>query len=118
MKFDLTTPCSGCPFRRDCQPGWLGLERANSIAETLDQGNTFSCHKTGRNQAREGEQHCAGALIVLKNSQGGFSGMVSIAAALGIFNYRALDLDAPVFDSLDDFIDHHHVRLWAEEETS
>lgn len=115
MKFDLKTPCSECPFRRDCLTGWLGLERASDIAQTLDGGNRFSCHKTGRNEKRDGEQHCAGALIVLKNSQGGFSGSISVAAALRIFNYRALDLEAPVFGSLDDFIDHHDTAARAKE---
>ena len=118
MKFDLKSPCDQCPFRIDTQKGWLGCERATQIAQTLDQGNTFSCHKTGRNQRRIGEQHCAGALIVFKRSQGGFSGMISVAASLQIFNYKLLDLDAPVFESLDDFIEHHNLAPWNEEKAS
>lgn len=107
MNFDLKTPCNQCPFRRDCPPRWLGHKRAAQIAGSLDEGKTFTCHKTGRAPGRSDEQHCAGALIVLKKAQGGFSGNISLAIALGLFDYRALDLDAPVFNTFEEFIRHH-----------
>lgn len=107
MKFDLHKACELCPFRTDCPPAWLGHDRAAQIAETLDGGNTFSCHKTGRNESREGENHCAGALIVLRRDQVGFSGALSVACASGWLDWRALDDNAPVFKSLEEFIDHH-----------
>lgn len=107
MKFDLHRPCDECPFRSDCLPAWLGRERAQEISETLRGGNTFSCHKTGRDEARDNEQHCAGALLVLRRDQGGFSGAVSLACAVGWLEPDRLDESAPVFDSLDEFIEHH-----------
>jgi hypothetical protein len=103
MRFDLKTPCSNCPFRTDCPPGWLGERRAGGIAENLDQGNTHQCHKTGRANA----QCCAGSLIMMKKAQGGFSGTVSIACALKLLDPATLELEAPVFDSTEAFVEHH-----------
>lgn len=106
MKFDLTTPCKTCPFRTNCMGGWLGRERAQGIANALDEGSSFTCHNTrGKNS-----QQCAGALIMLKRAHGGFSGALSVACALGLLRYQDLDLDAPIFDSLEAFVQHHTRR--------
>lgn len=105
MRFDIHTPCGNCPFRTDCLKGWLGKKRATEIADVLRNGQTFSCHKT--TNRRVAEQHCAGALIMLMKSQGGFSGMQSIACALKLLDYKKLNMDAPVFESPTLFIRHH-----------
>ena len=103
MNFDLHKPCATCPFRTDCLPGWLGHKRANEVAEGLNGGNTFQCHCT----LGAAPQPCAGALIVLRADQGGFSGALSVACAMGWLDYNALDAEAPVFASLEAFIEHH-----------
>ncbi len=103
MKFDLHKPCIDCPFRTDCPPAWLGHRRAQGIAEAVGGGNTFQCHKT----PDAAPQMCAGALLVTRRDQGGFSGAISLACAFGWIEPDQLDNDAPVFDSLEAFIEHH-----------
>ena len=103
MKFDLHKPCANCPFRTDCPPAWLGRARAQGIADAVGGGNTFQCHKTPNTTP----QMCAGALIVAKRDQGGFSGALSVACAMGWLDWHALDDNAPVFDSLEAFVEHH-----------
>lgn len=103
MKFDLKQPCGNCPFRRDCLPEWLGQERAEGIIGTIENGGTFQCHKT----KTANSQHCAGALILAKKAFGGFNGLVSLACATGRFDCQALDLNAPVFETPGEFIEHH-----------
>jgi hypothetical protein len=107
MFFALRRPCANCPFREDCLRGWLGRERAGEIADTLRDDRTFACHKTTRAGGSSGpEQHCAGALIVLER-EGMIPQLARIAGRLGFYDPDALDPDAPVFDSLDDFVEHH-----------
>ena len=103
MNFDLHKPCANCPFRTDCPPAWLGHERAEGIAEAVAGGNTFRCHKT----LEEAPRMCAGALLVTRRDQGGFSGAISLACAVGWLEPDRLDEGAPVFSSLEEFIAHH-----------
>lgn len=112
LGFDLKTPCSNCPFRRDALRGWLGEERAKAIALALDGGNTFTCHKT---KDAENPQMCAGALVLLKRSQGGFSGALSMACAFDWLDPHALDTKADVFESLNHFVAHHSARPGGDE---
>ena len=103
MRFDLHKPCANCPFRTDCPPAWLSGARAEEIAEAVAGGNTFQCHKT----LQDAPQMCAGALLVVRHDQGGFSGAISLACAVGWLEPDRLDEGAPVFDSLEAFIAHH-----------
>lgn len=115
MKFDLTKPCGNmCPFRTDCLEGWLGEERAEEIADNLAQ-STFPCHKTtaqdddseyGELVATKDSQHCAGALIMLEKMEQP-SQMMRIAEQLGFYDRFKLDMNAPVFDDAEEFIEHH-----------
>lgn len=107
--FLLKRPCSLCPFRTDCLPGWLGSERAEEIAEsitTLDQN--FHCHETtgAKGPRAKTLQHCAGALIMLEHMESP-NQMMRIAERLGVYDRRALHMDAPVFTDADEFIKHH-----------
>ena len=52
-KHFMSKPCSECPFRKNCTPGWLGAER---VAGILDSEN-FTCHKTE-------DLQCAGHILV------------------------------------------------------
>lgn len=71
MRFDLTEPCSQCPFRRASCPGWTGpFEPAELLGAIRDR--PFPCHPTiARDDQRIEEdtlQSCAGAAIFLNNS--------------------------------------------------
>lgn len=115
MHFTLTKPCGNCPFRNDIS-FHLTVERAEEIAHavtSLDQ--TFACHKTTREgaedddgwsemEATEKSQHCAGVLIMLEKMEQP-NQMMRIAERLGMYDRTKLDMDAPVFDDTDGFID-------------
>lgn len=119
MKFDLKTPCKDCPFRSD-RPGYLRKARAREISTALDPrhlggGSTFTCHKTTVPADDDDEdggmvdgpnaQHCAGALIMLeKSGRLDHNQTLRIMARLGAFDPAALDLDAPVHASAEDWI--------------
>jgi hypothetical protein len=78
VRFDVTTPCAACPFRRH---GRLAVRlTANRIRDItgnlLDpDGGTFPCHKQmygekaddgGGYEASVDDVHCAGALIFVE----------------------------------------------------
>lgn len=74
IHFDLKSPCADCPFRRDvpCHPGVR--DDLMSIWGKIEMGQfAHSCHKTDSRSdgftAQPGTkiQHCAGALIMMKN---------------------------------------------------
>ena len=123
MNFDLSGPCANCPFRTDVATnyGWLGQARAAGIAEDLNE-YTFPCHKTTvhddfdeeydtpqERPFNAKEQHCYGALVVLKNEGKLFDNrMLQIAQRLKIFTrYDQLNLDSPIVDSREQFVSMH-----------
>lgn len=75
MKYDMTTPCAKCPFRK----GTTMKLRANRIREiegdvNQHNGNSFVCHET-MDRGHEGDwfpspvskrMHCAGAFIYVE----------------------------------------------------
>jgi hypothetical protein len=103
MEFDLTVPCSNCPFRKE---GGIPLRpgRIRELGGMMlhPQGGTFSCHKTveyggeGEGDEPEGDdrngdegQHCAGALaFALK--QGKLPQLARIMERLGAFDGDAI----------------------------
>ncbi len=109
MKFDLTTPCGNCPFKRE---GHIPLrpDRAEEIADgqLRSNGPTFTCHKTAT-AGRSGMQvngknaaHCAGALIFqLKNDN--MTQVVRVAHRLKLFDpERLMSNEAAVASVFDD----------------
>lgn len=117
MKFYMHSPCADCPFRNDIA-FYLHSERRQEIADALLYGDsTFACHKTvdysrwsdeeTEDYRHDGtEQHCAGALIVMaKSDQLWANKMVRLAAAFGLFDETALNMDAPVVDSMREFVE-------------
>lgn len=112
MNYNLKKPCKHCPFRTDCRKGWLGESRADEIADSLERQQSFPCHETtefyedGEAVQTPEEEHCAGAMILLQ-SLGIPNQMMRIAHRLGIFNPDELDMQSPVFETMEDFIDHH-----------
>ena len=118
MKFDMTKPCEDCPFRSN-KPFYLAPRRAREIADALRRDQSFTCHKTidyGAAENSEGEtdlehrpydpseQHCAGATIVLWR-MGAPNQWMRLAGRLGLFDPGKLDMQAPVYEDLDAFVD-------------
>lgn len=102
MKFEMTTPCSECPFRTDIR-GYLRPGRSKEIISALLSGQTFSCHKT--NEYLDGEviethitQHCAGALIFLEKNERP-NQMMRWMERIGMYDRDKLDMEAPVVAS-------------------
>lgn len=121
INFKLKTPCKHCPFRTDI-PGYLTKERAREIADTLENGGNFPCHKTLKYdddaeddvEATETEntQMCAGAMIFLEKAHKGRDGgpgchlnnLARFAGRFGSLNPDDFNIDAPVFATKKAFI--------------
>jgi hypothetical protein len=120
MRFDLKTPCKNCPFRSDeTAIRFACRERAEEIEESAYR-NGFPCHLSADSiedeDTRDGEsggfvpgentQHCVGYIILqIKASCGGSSwpGIDNDEALLDRLEAQ-VDLDAPVFDSVEDYL--------------
>lgn len=111
MKFDLKKPCSNCPFRSDDKGVRISETRAQEIADgiTIKQG-TFSCHKTTND--KDGDiaddkdvQHCAGAMIMLEKMEKP-NQMMRLEERFGGYDRHKLDMNAPVVDDADEFVEH------------
>ena len=108
--YRLKSPCDNCPFRTDITPFIKG-ERAEEIFESLVRGATFPCHKTldydssddGSPVEKETTAHCAGALIMLEHMNMP-NQMMRIAERIGVYDPARLDMNAPVYDDADEFI--------------
>lgn len=128
--FKLKRPCKDCPFRNDLEPklkGWLSEHRAKDIAHsTFFHGNNFPCHKTVTREYEqefdydsengnegyvwtEKESQCAGAAI-MQIKTGNLSTWMQIATRMGwpdAEHLKELDLEAPVFETVEQFIEFH-----------
>jgi hypothetical protein len=91
----MRTPCNDCPLTKECINGWLGEKRAKEIANA----GSFVCHKTTGSQ--EDRRQCAGHMIA--------KGMDNDFFRLAKQFDKELDLNGQdrVFDSMQDFINHH-----------
>ncbi len=103
MRYDLRKPCDLCPFRNDHKRLYVPVERMLDMAS-----GEFCCHKTAAHndetseyEPDENSQHCAGALIFLENI-GRPHQMMRIAERLGFYNHTKLDMNSPVFKSIDE----------------
>lgn len=114
MLFTLRKPCKNCPFRTDIT-FHLTVERAEEIAHAVTDGDqTFACHKTtidveddeGESEMVAGDttQHCGGVLIMLEKMEQP-NQMMRIAERIGLYDRTKLDMDAPVFEDTDEFIE-------------
>ena len=108
----LTRPCSDCPFLRGSLfENSMHIERAQEIADSLEGGAMFSCHKTvdyehGR---PEQEKWCAGALATMENEGTVMQNqMVRICVRLGMIGDPAAlgGLDE-CYGSLADWVESH-----------
>lgn len=106
--FNMRTPCRHCPFRSDIRPFLTG-ERAEEIAEAIERGLTFTCHKTvdysdEQPHETDASMHCAGALIIAEK-EGCPPQMARIAERLGMYDRTKLDMSAPVYESFSEWVD-------------
>lgn len=104
MNYDLKKPCSNCPFRSD-KFFPLHPERVNEIVSSNAE---FACHKTvdysdGEGVIKQKSQHCAGLLIMLEKMERPHQ-MMRIAKRLGAYDMSKLEMDQPVYESVDDYI--------------
>lgn len=99
--YKLVRPCADCPFRTD-RPFYLTPGRVSEI-ERSTKVFPFSCHNTvdeSKDETHE-NSHCAGALILLEKI-GRPSLVMRLAESLGLYDPKALDMEAPVYSSWDE----------------
>jgi hypothetical protein len=113
-RFDLRGPCEDCPFRKD-KPFYLGGRRAREIADSIVKDDTgFTCHKTviydydeDGNDAFDvmtNGRACGGVMVMLEKMQMPSQEM-RVAHRLGMFDHTKLDMDAPVFDTMNEWVE-------------
>lgn len=113
----LKRPCDDCPFLRGSMfEDSMCRERAEEIAQGLQAGGMFSCHKTTADGGAPGgdEQWCAGALGTMENEGVVMENqMVRIAGRLGeIGDPAELDGLLTLYDELDEWVDMHEELRW------
>lgn len=105
MRYTKTTPCKLCPFRNDEGRLYVPPDR---LAEMV--AGEFCCHETGVVREDEEESsispterslHCAGALIFLEKQDAPHQ-MMRICECLGLYDHTKLDMNAPVFGSMEE----------------
>lgn len=122
LNFKLKKPCKNCPFRSDLPAhlkGWLGKPRSEQIAlDVLKRGANFACHKT-TTHSNDGDENRSGYLYTEKESQCAGAAIMQIKAdnpsqwmqvseRLGFdTGVKDLDLDSPVFENPEQFIEFH-----------
>jgi len=111
--FAAVRPCKHCPFRTDITP-YLRAERATDIAASIRRGEDFPCHATvtyddsdGLETADTGNAaRCAGAMIICEKTDRPTQAM-RIGERLGLYDRHSLDMAAPVYDTLTDWVNAH-----------
>lgn len=117
MKFTLKSPCKNCPFRSDNPQlkGWLGSERARQIDNSLANDAEFPCHlttvpceETDNRIATKDSVFCGGALIYMHKQGRLFDNVITrVGVMFKLYLPDDLKMDAPVFDSIDGFVNFH-----------
>lgn len=105
-RYSLPGPCANCPFRSD-RPFYLNPDRVDEIADALEAGQGFTCHKTvdyteDGPEVNDRGRECGGAMATLEREGRPNQGM-RIAERLGFYDPTRIDPDAPVYDSIDEW---------------
>lgn len=102
-------PCARCPFRTD-RPAFLTKSRAREIMRALDRGVHFDCHKTLDYGTEDGEPAktdrtaiCAGFAVIAERARKPTQ-MMRIYERLGAYDFKKLNMDAPVHKTAAAFI--------------
>lgn len=108
-QFTLRGPCKHCPFRNDRDtPFFYDTDRAVNILDGMEL-RTFPCHlttpfdKDGRQVVTKETQACAGALILMQNSDR-FPAGIQILTRLGEVTLNHLRADTRVYSSASEFV--------------
>lgn len=108
IRYDLRTPCTDCPFRRDV-PLHAGVGRdlldGTLFVDLFVRGvKGHTCHKTDpESDSPEGRryqgplQHCAGVIISMVRDGIELPGKAGAASVGGQLDVEALDLEADVY---------------------
>lgn len=116
--FKLRKPCKNCPFTKRCHKGWLGTERAEGLVNEIVHGDGFfTCHQTidydvvsgDETEAPivDGNQFCAGALILAERANPGANRNIRMAKMFGICKVDEQAHKDEVFENEEEFIKHH-----------
>lgn len=104
-RYSLRGPCSNCPFRSD-KPFYLDPDRVDEIADAILADASFTCHKTvdydDEPFVGERGRECGGEMVTLEREGRANQGM-RIAERFGFYDRERLDMDAPVYDSIDEW---------------
>lgn len=107
--YTLTSPCADCPFRCDVNR-YLSPERAQGIMNESYEDSNFYCHKTVDYSGENGEGEvvsksrvCAGFLVTMEN-EGRANQPTRIAERLGLYDRGRMDMDAPTYPSMRDWV--------------
>lgn len=128
VQYNRKLPCNACPFRPNSLPGWLGDYAPAEIIDCIRYEIPFYCHQEIENLPQSGTidletaqlnaeangydmedwrmhldaiNHCAGALIMAKK-------MAKLPRDRRASNaVKNISLNAPVFQTPEDFIDYH-----------
>jgi hypothetical protein len=97
VRFDVTSPCKSCPFRRRGKHAVrLTRSRVEEVAGNMldPNGGTFSCHNEAHGDTGDApgdeyqpsidDVHCAGALIFAERNENQ-TRMMQIAERLGLY---------------------------------
>lgn len=102
MQYTMTTPCAECPFLIG---SGFTYRRLTEFAS-----GEFPCHKACDVSEETGDfverndktPHCAGALIFLEKQNTSHQ-MMRICERLGLYDWRALDMNAPIGSKAKDY---------------
>lgn len=107
--YTLKSPCKDCPFRSDVAP-YLSPERAQEIMNDSCEDSNFYCHKTvdysgddSEGRVVEKSRVCAGFLVTMEK-EGRANQPTRIAERIGLYDRTQLDMDAPTYSSMDEWV--------------
>lgn len=110
--YTLKSPCKDCPFRAD-NKFFLTPERAQGIMDESYEDSNFYCHKTldyssddGEGQLTSKSRVCAGFLVTMEK-EGRANQPTRIAERLGLYDRAEMDLNAPTYDSMSEWVRSH-----------
>lgn len=110
--YTLKSPCANCPFRSDIKFP-LEYERVQDIKDSSYEDANFHCHKTvvyddldGQGSVGSKTRVCAGFLITMEK-EGRANQPTRIAERIGLYDRTQLDMDAPTYPSMQDWVDSY-----------
>ena len=101
MDFTMTNPCDECPFRAD---KIFPLESGQVIE--IVEGGKFPCHKTLNADMEDvGEAAACAGLMILLEKENMPNQIMRIGERSGFYDRTKLNMDAPVYASIEECIE-------------